>query len=91
MVESLFVLAIMMVILLIVIPNVTQKNSVVKDKGCSAMIEMINSQILLYEIEYGELPNSVDDLVDANYLTEDQRTCPNGNSISIDDGQASSD
>lgn len=91
MIESLFVLFIMMIILMIVIPNVTSKNDVVKDKGCDAMIEMINSQILLYELEYGQLPTSVDELIQANYLKDTQRTCPNGANIMISNGQASSD
>ena len=88
MIESLFVLAIMMVILMIVIPNVTMKNEVVKDKGCEAMLEMVNGQIQMYEIEFGELPDSIDDLISADYLKESQRSCPNGSSISIVDGQA---
>lgn len=72
------------------VPNVTSKNTVVKNKGCDAQIEVVNSQILLYEIENGELPTSISDLTGGThpYLTEKQGICPNGKSISIDDGQA---
>lgn len=87
-VESLFVVAIMMVILLVVVPNVTSKNKIVKDKGCEMLLETVNSSIIMYEIKNGELPDSIDDLINQNLLTEKQRTCPNDNSIYISDGQA---
>lgn len=53
----------------------------------------MNSQILLYEIENGELPTSISDLTSGShpYLTEKQGICPNGKSISISDGQAYAD
>ena len=64
-IESLFVIAIMMVILLVVVPNITSKNKVVKDKGCEMLLETINSNIVMYEIQYGELPNSIDELIES--------------------------
>lgn len=89
-VESLFVIAVMMIVLLVVIPNVTSKNAMVKDKGCDTLLSVVNSQILLYDLENGVLPGSIDDLIDGTgkYLNENQRTCPNGKSIVIYDGQA---
>lgn len=92
-IEMVFCISVILIILLLVIPNVTSKNNVVKDKGCEAQIEVVNSQILLYEIEHGELPSSVSDLTSGThpYLTEKQGVCPNGKSISISDGQAYAD
>lgn len=89
-VELIFCVSIILIILLLVIPNVTQKHSVVKEKGCEAQLEVVNSQILLYEVENGQLPTSIGQLTSGShlYLTEKQRTCPNGKSISIRDGQA---
>ena len=89
-IEMIFCISVILVILLLVIQNVTSKNTVVKNKGCDAQIEVVNSQILLYEIENGELPTSISDLTGGThpYLTEKQGICPNGKSISIDDGQA---
>lgn len=77
-IEMIFCISVILVILLLVIPNVTSKNRVVKEKSCDAQIEVVNSQIVLYEIENGEHP----------YLTEKQATCPSGLRISISDGQA---
>lgn len=89
-IEMIFCISVILVILLLVIPEITSKNTVVKDKGCSAQIEVVNSMILLYEIENGELPTSISQLTSGShpYLTEKQSTCPNGKSIHIDDGQA---
>lgn len=89
-IEMIFCISVILVILLLVIPNVTSKNRVVKEKSCDAQIEVVNSQIVLYEIENGELPTSIRDLTSGEhpYLTEKQATCPSGLRISISDGQA---
>lgn len=89
-IEMIFCISVVLVILLLVIPNVTSKNRVVKEKSCDAQVEVVNSQIVLYEIENGELPTSISDLTSGAhpYLTEKQATCPSGLSIYISDGQA---
>lgn len=89
-IEMIFCISVILIILLLVIPNVTSKNAVVKEKGCEAQIEVVNSQILLYEIEKGKLPVSISDLTRGQhpYLTKKQTVCPNGKKISIQDGQA---
>ena len=89
-VEMIFCISIILVILLLVIPNITSKNALIRDKSCDAQIEVVNSQIILYEIEHGELPTSIDDLTEGDhpYLKEKQGICPNGKQIYIDDGQA---
>ena len=51
--EMIFCISVILVILLLVIPNVTSKNRLVKEKSCDAQIEVVNSQIILYEIEIG--------------------------------------
>lgn len=88
--QILFCISVILIILLLVIPNVTSKNTVVKNKGCEAQIEVVNSQILLYEIENGKLPKRISDLTSGSqpYLTEKQGVCPNGKKIAIKDGQA---
>lgn len=90
MIEMLFCLGIILVILLLVIPNVTSKNAMVKDKGCEALLEVVNAQILLYEINEGELPTSIEDLTSGQnpYLSKKQSACPNGKHIYISEGQA---
>ena len=43
-IEMIFCISVILVILLLVIPNVTSKNDVVKGKGCEAQVEVVNSQ-----------------------------------------------
>ena len=52
-IEMVMCISIILVILLLVIPEVTSKNKVVKEKSCDAQLEVVNSQILLYEIVIG--------------------------------------
>lgn len=89
-VEMIFCLSIILVILLLVIPEVTSKNKVIREKSCDAQLEVVNSQIILYEIEHGELPTSISQLTagDHPYLKEKQAVCPSGLAISISDGEA---
>ena len=89
-VEMIFCISIILVILLLVIPNVTSKNALIRDKSCDALLEVVNSQIILYEIENGYLPTSIDDLTEGSspYLNKKQGICPNGKQIQIDNGQA---
>ena len=89
-VEMIFCISIILVILLLVIPNITSKNMLIRDKSCDALLEVVNSQIILYEIEHGYLPTSIDDLTNGSrpYLNKKQGICPNGKEIFIDDGQA---
>lgn len=87
-IELLVVLSIVMILMLLVIPNVTNKLNSIKAKGCEALIRMINSQIQLYEINEGYLPNDINDLIEENYIEKSQSVCPNGQQIYIQDGEA---
>lgn len=89
-VEMIFCLSIILVILLLVIPNITDKSRVIKEKSCDAQLEVVNAQILLYEIENGVLPTTISQLTEGSnaYLKEKQAVCPSGLHIYIKDGQA---
>ena len=89
-IEMIFCISVILVILLLVVPNVTSKNNLVKNKSCDAQVEVVNSQIVLYEIDTGHLPTSMSQLTSGShpYLTEKQATCPNHKSIHISDGHA---
>ena len=89
-IEMIFCISVILVILLLVIPEVTSKNRIVKEKSCDAQIEVVNSQIVLYEIEHGELPTSMSQLTSGShpYLKEKQAVYPSGIAIQINDGEA---
>ena len=85
------VLTIVSIIILVTVPNITQKKEVINNVGCKALLEVVNGQILMYDLNNGEKPGSVEDLVSEGYLTEAQCYCPDGTYIQIVDGQAEAD
>lgn len=89
--EMILVLTVVSVIILVTVPNITQKKEVINNVGCKALLEVVNGQILMYDLENGEKPGSVEDLVSEGYLTEPQCYCPDGTYIQIVDGQAEAD
>ena len=49
--EMMIVLSVIALIFLLTLPNIQQKEDIIRNKGCEALTEVVNSQILLYEIE----------------------------------------
>lgn len=86
--EMILVLSVISLVFLITLPNIQQKNEIIQKKGCEALVEVVNSQILLYELENLETPISIQELIEGDYLKEGQSRCPNGQSVEIVDGQA---
>lgn len=86
--EMILVLTILMIVFLITLPNIQQKRTIVNNKGCDMLVEVVNSQILMYQLETNDANVSLDDLIDKGYLKPSQRTCPNGSRIVIVDGEA---
>ena len=93
--EMMIVMLIVALLLLITLPNIQQKEKIIllihlllKNKGCEALLEIVNSQIMLYEIDQLETPTSVQELIDFGYLKKGQDTCPDHSKVVIVDGQA---
>ena len=86
--EMMIVLSIIAVVFLLTLPNIQQKEGIIRERGCEALVEVVNAQILLYEIENKEIPTDLSQLINDGYLKESQSTCPDGSSIHINDGQA---
>ncbi len=86
--EMMIVMLVVAVLLIITLPNIQQKEKIIRNKGCSAMLEVINSQILLFEIEHDRTPSDVSELLAEGYLKEAQTVCPDGSTPYIENGQA---
>lgn len=86
--EMTVVMIIVAVLLFVTLPNIQQKEKIIRTKGCEALLEVINSQIMLYEIDHGMTPASIDQLVAEGYLRETQTACPDGSATGIENGQA---
>ena len=85
--EMMIVMLIVALLLLITLPNIQQKEKIIRNKGCEALLEIVNSQIMLYEIDQLETPTSVQEL-DFGYLKKGQDTCPDHSQVVIENGQA---
>lgn len=91
-IEMMIVLLVISVLLIITIPNVTKHNSKINSKGCDAFVKMVQAQVQAYEIDKKAIPSNIQDLVDEDYLNENNTTCPNGKAITISaDGKVESE
>ncbi|HLR01126.1 MAG TPA: competence type IV pilus major pilin ComGC [Virgibacillus sp.] len=82
-IEMLIVLTIISLLIILIIPNVSSKNDSINEKGCEALVEVVQTQAGAYYLDNGEYP-SMSDLESSNYITEGQTKCKNGQSINID-------
>lgn len=86
--EMMIVMLVIALLLLLTLPNIQQKEKIIRDKGCQALLDIVDSQIILYEIENLNTPMSIQDLIAGGYLKKGQDRCPTGEVIEIVDGQA---
>lgn len=86
--EMMIVMLVVAVLLIITLPSIQQKEKIIRSKGCSAMLEIINSQILLYEIDHDRTPTDLSELLTEGYIKEAQTACPDGSIPYIENGQA---
>ncbi|MRH43138.1 prepilin-type N-terminal cleavage/methylation domain-containing protein [Aquibacillus halophilus] len=75
-IEMLIVLTIISTLLILLVPNLAEKNTQVQNNGCKALAQMTESQVQAYEIENGQKPANVDTLINSNYLKTN--ICSNG-------------
>lgn len=88
MLEMLVVLSVVALLFTLTLPNIQKRMNTVREKGCDALVEVVNTNILQYELDTGEVVDSIDTLVDEGYLKESQTKCMDGTEIIINDGQA---
>lgn len=86
--EMIIVLTIIALIFLLTIPNIQAKKRAIDEKGCEALVEVVNAQILLYEVEKLETPTSIQVMIEDGYIKESQSRCPNGKQIHLVAGEA---
>lgn len=86
--EMIVVLAILSVLFLLAIPNIQKVLNLVEDKGCNAQVKVVDTAIIQFKLLYNEYPNSIDDLVYADLLSNNQTKCQNNKNIIISNGQA---
>lgn len=79
-VEMLIVLMIISMLILLIVPHVSKKSASINEKGCDALVELVQAQVIAYEIDHKQLPASLD-VLENGYIEPEHRTCGNGNEI----------
>ncbi len=82
-IEMLIVLTIITVLILLVIPNLTDKSATVHDRGCEALVQTVQAQVSAYQLDKGKKPSSLDELSREAYISNDQKQCKNGKILSL--------
>lgn len=83
-VEMLIVLLIISMLILLIVPNVTNKTKNVHAKGCTALVELVQSQVVAFQLDEGRLPSDLSELVGEKYINEEQLTCENNITLQMD-------
>ena len=81
-IEMLIVLLVISVLLIITIPNIVKQQGTIRNKGCDALVKMVQGQVQAYQIDHDKLPESLDVLKTDGYINSD--TCPNGNKLKLE-------
>jgi len=82
-IEMLIVLAIISVLIILIVPNLSAKSNEVNETGCEALKKVVQAQVDAYYLDEGNYPLKLGDLVE-DYLTSEQLICPNKNKIGYD-------
>lgn len=85
-IEMMIVLLIISVLILLAIPNVTKHSKSIDDKGCSAYVKMVESQVEAYKLDTKKYPASLEVLVSEDYFP-DTPVCPDGTALSLSNGK----
>ena len=86
--EMILVVSVLSILFLLTVPSIQRVLETVDEKGCNALVKVVDAAIVQYRLEHGVLPNDIYDLVDQGYLSETQIECTNGKQIIISGGEA---
>lgn len=76
-IEMLIVLLIISVLIILIVPNLSNSSQGIDDQGCEALVTVAQTQVNLYYLEKRIYPTTIQELVDEGYLTDKQIQCSN--------------
>ncbi|HLS23850.1 MAG TPA: competence type IV pilus major pilin ComGC [Pseudogracilibacillus sp.] len=82
-VEMLIVLLIISILILLIVPNIAKRSSNIHAQGCDAQVELVQSQVVAYELDHKEKPGSLQTLLSKNYIEEKHLKCGDGKTIKM--------
>ena len=86
--EMILVVSVLSILFLLSVPSIQKVLTTVDEKGCNALLKVVDAAIVQYRLETGYLPDDVYDLIDHGYLSESLIECSNGKKILIVSGEA---
>ena len=86
--EMILVVSVLSILFLLSVPSIQRVLATVDEKGCDALLKVVDAAIVQYRLETGYLPDDVYDLIDWGYLSDSQIECTNGKKILIVSGEA---
>lgn len=89
--EMIIVVSIISVLFILSVPNIQKVLGIVNNKGCDALVKVVDAAIVEYRLEYDRDPGGTGDLISAGLMSSEQQTCENGKTIAIYNGQARAD
>lgn len=87
-IEMLIVMLVISVLLLLIIPNLANQTNNVNDRGCDALLAVVQAQADAYYLEERERASNISVLVTNDYISSDQQSCGVKN-IKVVNGEAS--
>lgn len=79
--EMLMVVFIIALLLLLTIPNITKHKQSVSKTTCKSYADMAQTQATAYELETGNSPTSIEQLVEEGYIPS--ATCEDGTPLNL--------
>lgn len=83
-IEMLIVLLVISVLIILFVPNLSGRGKEVSDKGCDALVTVVQSQVNLYQMEKGSYPIDLSQLVREDYIKKDQTKCHQKGNLTYD-------
>lgn len=89
-IEMLVVLLIISVLIILIVPGLSNRTNDVHVKGCDALVAVVQAQVDLYTLEKGQSPGELIDLVNHSYIKKDQTVCANDKELKYQGGKVTS-
>ena len=86
--EMILVVSVLSILFLLTVPSIQKVLATVDEKGCNALLKVVDAAVVQYRLEYGSTPNSIYDLIDRGFLSESQIECTNEKQVVLVDGEA---
>lgn len=83
-IEMVIVLFIIAVLILLIIPTISNRSEHVDNQGCEALVLSVQTQADAYRLENGSYPKTINKLKEDNFITESQLKCKNDKKLTID-------